>query len=60
MSTKGNQIKVMLDYNKTWDNIFQRKMGNKRIYETKIISKCKKDVRKNIRAYKGKRWHMEN
>jgi hypothetical protein len=35
-------------------------MGNKRIYETKIINKCKKDVKKNIRTYKGKRWHMEN
>ena len=55
ISTKESRIKVVLDYNKTRDNTFQRKMGNERIYETKIINKCKKDVKKNIRTYKGKR-----
>ena len=35
-------------------------MGNKSIHEKKIINKYKKDVKKNIRTYKGKRWHMEN
>jgi len=57
MKTKS---KVILDYNKTCDNICQWNMGAKRIYEMKIINNWKEDIKKNIWTYKGQRWHMGN
>jgi len=35
---KEIQNKVILDYNKTCDNIYQRNAGTKRICEAKIIN----------------------
>ena len=49
--------KVILDYNKTCDNMCQWNMGTKRIYEMKIINNWKEDIKKNLQTYKGQRWH---
>ena len=44
----------------TCDNICQRNMDAKRIYETKIINNLKKGTKTNIQTYKGQRWQGEN
>jgi hypothetical protein len=48
-------IKKYLKENPYWtcDNKFQRNMGTKRIYETKISSNRMQDIKKNIRTYEG-------
>ena len=45
---------------KTCDNICQRNMSTKRIYEAKIINNWQKHIKKNIQTDKEQRWHMEN
>jgi hypothetical protein len=46
---KEGEIKVMLDYNKTCDNICQRNMGTERIYETKTINNWRRILRRIFR-----------
>jgi len=40
----------------TCDNICQRNVANKTLYDMKITNNWKKD-NKNVRAYKGHRWY---
>jgi len=49
---KEIQNKVILGYNKTCDNIYQRNLGTKRVYEAKIINNWKKYIKKNIQTDK--------
>jgi len=51
---------VILDYNKTCDNMSQQNVGTEWIYETKMINNWKKDIEKHTQTYKGQRWHMVN
>jgi hypothetical protein len=55
--TQENYIKVTLDCITTGDNIWQRNVSTRRIFEKKIINNWKKDIKKNIRNYKGQRWY---
>jgi hypothetical protein len=54
------QSKVILDYNKTCDNICQWNLGTVRIYEAKIINNWRKYIKKNIQTEKWQRCHVEN
>ena len=48
ISMNKNQVDIVLDCNTNCDEICQRNIGTKGIYETQIINNWEKDIKKNL------------